>query len=162
MLWFRGFIFTILIPGSVAGLIPFLLILNRKPDLDWGGWHLAGFPVIIAGIMIYLITAISFLIRGKGTPAIWFTRAVSWLIGHEPVRMVSSGLYKYSRNPMYLGVMITVLGEGIFLGYKILLLYCLVLFFIFHFIVVLIEEPHLSRKFGNEYEAYKKKTRRWF
>lgn len=162
MLWLRAFIFTILVPGSVAGLIPFLLIRNRTPDLGWGDWQLIGFPVILFGIMIYVATVLSFLIKGKGTPAIWFTKPLSWLIGKEPVNMVSTGLYKYSRNPMYLGVMITVLGEGIFLGYSILLLYCLVLFFIFHFIVVLIEEPHLSRKFGKEYEDYKKRTRRWF
>jgi len=162
MLWIRGLVFTILIPGSVAGYIPWLLARNQKPDLDWNNWHYAGLPVLITGIIIYTITVLSFIMRGKGTPAIWFTEAIGWLIGKEPIKMVSSGLYKYSRNPMYLGVMTTVLGEGIFFGYSILLWYCMVLFIIFHLVIVLIEEPHLSRKFGEEYKQYKKRTRRWF
>ena len=162
MLWLRGIIFTILVPGTVAGYIPYLLIRNRMADLNWGQWHYAGLPIFIIGILIYLITALSFLMRGKGTPAIWFTEAIGWLIGKEPVKMVSNGLYKYSRNPMYLGVMTTVLGEAIYFHQTILLRYVVILFIIFHLVVVLIEEPHLAQKFGEEYKQYKKKTRRWF
>ncbi len=111
---------------------------------------------------MYIITTLSFILRGKGTPAIWFTEALGWLIGKEPSKMVSSGLYKYSRNPMYLGVMTTVFGEGIFFAYSILLWYCLSLLVIFNFVVIVIEEPHLEKKFGEEYRKYKKTTRRWF
>ena len=114
-----------------------------------------------AGICIYLFTVLSFLLRGKGTPAIWFTSAVKFIIGEEPVKMVSSGLYKYSRNPMYLGVMTIVAGEALFFQQAVLLRYVLVLFILFHFVVVLIEEPRLEEKFGNEYKDYKKRTRRW-
>ena len=161
MLWLRGVIFTLLIPGSVAGIIPWLLIRNRQPDLLLGKWHYAGLLVLAVGVFVYILTIISFLLRGKGTPAIWFTAAIGWLIGKEPVKMVSSGLYKYSRNPMYLGVMITVLGEAIFFRQSLLLLYVVVLFVIFHFIIVFIEEPHLEKKFGEEYKNFKKRTKRW-
>jgi protein-S-isoprenylcysteine O-methyltransferase Ste14 len=113
------------------------------------------------GIFIYLWTASSFLLRGKGTPAIWFTKAISFIIGKEPVKMVSSGLYKYSRNPMYLGVMTTVAGEGIYFQYSILLWYALSLFILFNLVVIFIEEPHLEEKFGEEYRNYKKRARRW-
>ena len=77
------------------------------------------------------------------------------------MKMVSSGLYKYSRNPMYIGVMITVVGEGLYLQYSTILWYALSLFIIFNFVVIFIEEPHLEKKFGDEYKNYKKKTRRW-
>jgi protein-S-isoprenylcysteine O-methyltransferase Ste14 len=116
---------------------------------------------MVLGVIIYLWTVTSFLLRGKGTPAIWFTKAIGFLIGEEPAKMVSSGLYKFSRNPMYLGVITTVAGEGIYFGYSSLLWYALSLFLIFTIVVMLIEEPHLEEKFGDEYRDYKKSTRRW-
>jgi len=161
MIWIKGIIFTILVPGTVAGYIPYSLIQNRTPDLDTGRWHYAGLPIFIAGLFVYAVTAASFVLRGKGTPAIWFTEAIGWLIGKEPLKMVSSGLYRYSRNPMYLGVMTTVLGEGLFWGHTILLRYVVILFISFHLVVILIEEPHLEKKFGEEYKRYKMKTKRW-
>ena len=162
MLLLKGILFTVFIPGAVTGFMPWWLIRNIIPDINFGNWHFAGLLVFITGVIIYLITLLSFFVKGGGTPAIWFTKAISWLIGKEPVNMVSSGLYKYSRNPMYLGVIIIVLGEGIFLEHSILLKYSLVLFILFHLVVVLIEEPHLKEKFGKEYEQYTKRTRRWF
>ena len=160
-LWLKGILFTILVPGTVAGYVPYLFMRNRMPDLNTGFFHWAGLLVMALGIFIYLWTATSFLLRGKGTPAIWFTKAISFIIGEEPVKMVSSGLYKYSRNPMYLGVITTVAGQGIFFQYSSLLWYALSLFIIFNFVVIFIEEPHLEEKFGDEYRNYKKKTGRW-
>jgi protein-S-isoprenylcysteine O-methyltransferase Ste14 len=113
------------------------------------------------GIVVYLWTITSFLLRGKGTPAIWFTGALYWLIGKEPAKLVSSGLYKYSRNPMYLGIMTTVLGEALFFQQSVLLRYVFLLFVIFYLVVVVIEEPHLQQKFGEEYRTYRKKVKRW-
>jgi protein-S-isoprenylcysteine O-methyltransferase Ste14 len=161
MLWIKGIIFTILIPGTVAGFAPHWLTMNRIPDVNLGYFRWVGIVLMIIGIIIYLLTAISFLLRGKGTPAIWFTRAIGFIIGEEPVKMVSSGLYKYSRNPMYIGVMTVVAGEGLFFQYSILLYYVLILFMMFHLVVVFIEEPHLENKFGKEYKEFKKRTRRW-
>lgn len=161
LLWIRGLFFTILVPGTVAGYVPYLFMRSRLPDMNTGMFHWAGLFIICVGVFIYLWTATSFLLRGKGTPAIWFTKVISFIIGEEPVKMVSSGLYKYSRNPMYLGVMTTVAGQGIFFQYSILLWYALSLFIIFTLVVIFIEEPHLEKKFGEEYKNYKKRTRRW-
>ncbi len=162
LLWLRGIIFTILVPGTVAGYIPWLLMRNNEPDLRLIFFHWFGVIVMIAGIIIYLWTAASFLLRGRGTPAIWFTKAIRFLIGEEPVKLVSSGLYKYSRNPMYAGVITTVIGEGIFFQHAHVLWYALFLVVFFNLVVIFIEEPHLERKFGGQYKEYKKKTRRWF
>jgi protein-S-isoprenylcysteine O-methyltransferase Ste14 len=161
LLWIRAIFFTILVPGTIAGYLPYLFMRNRLPDMNIGLIHWAGILIICIGIFIYLWTATSFLLRGKGTPAIWFTKVISFIIGEEPVKMVSSGLYKYSRNPMYLGVITTVAGQGIFFQYSILLWYALSLFIIFTLVVIFIEEPHLENKFGEEYKSYKKRTRRW-
>ena len=161
LLWIRGIIFTILVPGTVAGYIPYLFRRNNLPDMDIGIFHWAGLFIFIIGILIYLWTVTSFLLRGKGTPAIWFTKTISFIIGEEPMKMVSSGLYKYTRNPMYIGVVTTVIGQGLFFQSSNVLWYALSLFIIFNIVVILIEEPHLEEKFGDEYRNYKKKTRRW-
>ena len=161
LLWIRGIFFTILVPGTVAGYVPYLFMRNRVPDLKIGSFHPIGFYIMCTGIFIYLWTAVSFLLRGKGTPAIWFAKAISFIIGEEPVKMVSSGLYRYSRNPMYIGVMTTIAGEGIYFQYSILLWYALSLFIFYTLVAIFIEEPRLEKKFGDEYKAYKKRTRRW-
>ena len=93
LLWIRGLFFTILVPGTIAGYIPYLIMRNRLPGMNTGMFHWAGLLIMCIGIFIYLWTATSFLLRGKGTPAIWFTKAISFIIGEEPVKMVSSGLY---------------------------------------------------------------------
>lgn len=161
-LWIRGIVFTILVPGTIAGYVPYLFMRNRVPNIGIGSLHWLGLLVMAVGIFIYLCTVVSFLLHGKGTPAIWFTKAISFIIGEEPMNMVSSGLYRYSRNPMYLGVITTVAGEGIFFQYSSILWYALALFFIFTCVVIFIEEPHLEEKFGDDYKKYKKRTRRWF
>ena len=160
-LWVKGILFTILVPGTVAVYIPWLFMRNRLPDINTGLFHWAGLLIMIAGIFIYLLTTFSFLLKGKGTPAIWFTKAISFIIGEEPVKMVSSGLYKYSRNPMYIGVMTIVTGQGLYFQYSVVLWYALSLFIIFNFVVIVIEDPHLEKKFGDEYRNYKRRTRRW-
>ena len=161
MLWIRAIFFTILVPGVVAGYVPYLFMRNRIPDVNPDIFHWVGLLIMITGIIIYLLTALSFLLKGKGTPAIWFTQAISFLIGEEPIKMVSSGLYRYSRNPMYLGVITTIIGEGLYFQYSNVLWYALAFFIIINFVVMFLEEPHLEEKFGDEYRNYKKKTRRW-
>jgi protein-S-isoprenylcysteine O-methyltransferase Ste14 len=161
LLWIRGLFFTVLVPGTVAGYVPYLLMRNRLPDINTRLFHWVGLVIICTGIFIYLWTATSFLLKGKGTPAIWLMKAISFIVGNEPVKMVSSGLYKYSRNPMYLGVAATVIGEGIFFQFSIILWYSLVVFILFNLVIIFVEEPHLEEKFGEEYKLYKKKTRRW-
>jgi protein-S-isoprenylcysteine O-methyltransferase Ste14 len=154
--------FTLLVPGTVAGYIPYNLV--KGMDADWHNSTIkwTGIAIIIIGIVIYLLCAIRFLLKGSGTPNIWFARGLKFIVGEEPVKMVSSGLYKYSRNPMYLGVLTVVLGEALFYQRAILLHYVLFLFILFHLVVIMIEEPHLKKKFGKDYEQYKQQTRRWF
>jgi protein-S-isoprenylcysteine O-methyltransferase Ste14 len=161
MLWIKSLFFTLLVPGTVAGYIPYAMMRNRSPNLEFGWFRWAGLCIMCAGILIYLLTVVSFLLKGKGTPAIWFTKAISPIIGKEPIKIVTSGLYRYSRNPMYAGVVTIVAGEGIFFQYSTVLWYALSLFILFNVVVIFIEEPHLEEKFGEEYKAYKKKTRRW-
>jgi protein-S-isoprenylcysteine O-methyltransferase Ste14 len=156
----RAIMFTLIVPCSVAIFIP-LFALNPHTDFNFPAAVALGWLLILAGAIGYLSTALSFLIRGKGTPAIWFTRKVKFLIGEEPMRTVTTGLYRYSRNPMYLSVFVVTIGVGLIHRDSFILLYAVFVFILFHLAVVFIEEPHLKEKFGATYLEYMKKTRRW-
>jgi protein-S-isoprenylcysteine O-methyltransferase Ste14 len=159
--WIRSLLFTIFIPGTVAGLIPYLLVRNYIRDFDYVPVYYLGILFLVTGLLFYVFTVFVFIIKGKGTPAIWFTSKFKWLIGEEPGNLVSSGLYRLSRNPMYLGVIFIVFGEALLLQNYLLLFYSVLLFIIFHIIVIYVEEPHLKAKYGNDYIKYMENTRRW-
>lgn len=71
------------------------------------------------------------------------------------------GLYKLSRNPMYVGVMLMLIGEAVFAGSRSLWIYSGVVFLAFHLFILLVEERRLRKDFGSEYDAYCGRVRRW-
>jgi protein-S-isoprenylcysteine O-methyltransferase Ste14 len=92
-----------------------------------------------------------FVWKGRGT----LTPAV-------PTRhLVITGLYQYMRNPMYVGVVAIILGEGLLLGSGAVLAYGVIVALGFHLFVVLYEEPTLRRRYGTEYDEYCAQVRRW-
>jgi len=163
MIWIRAAIFTVLVPGFVAGWMPWRLLHSGREAraFDPGVWRWAGLMLALAGIAGYLLCALDFLLKGGGTPAIFFTRHLRFLLGEEPQAVVQQGLYRHSRNPMYLSVIAVILGLGVCFGSTSVLLYGFAAFVFFHFVVVLLEEPHLRRKGGESYRAYCRRTPRW-
>ena len=151
-LFLRNLFFTILQPGIVAGLAPYWIL---RGDIDvkqsWQFYHYAGASIFIIGLIIMLHCIINFAIKGRGT-----------LSPADPTkRLVISGLYKYSRNPMYVGVMLILVSESIFFKAQSLWMYSLFVFIAFNLFIIFFEEQRLRKDFGNEYEAYCKKVRRW-
>ncbi len=153
MLWVRGLIFTALVPAVIAWYVP------RRIDPCVRRWD-AGWLLIAPGILIYLMCLIRFLSAG-GTPAIFFTRPLRFLIGQEPRALVADGLYRFSRNPMYVGVVLAVFGQAILYASPRLALYGVFLCACFHAVIVLIEEPHLRRQNGEPYLRYCRTVPRW-
>jgi len=150
----RNLLFTILQPGVVAGLIPYLLIRNSGktffPD-TWTVLHFTGAFLMLAGFSLLIYCVLKFATEGKGT-----------ISPIDPTKkLVAKGLYRYSRNPMYLGVMTLLLGEAVFWQSLSLALYSAVVFIGFNLFIILHEEPRLRRVFGAEYEAYFQNVRRW-
>ena len=75
--------------------------------------------------------------------------------------IIKSGIYKYSRNPMYLGLIFLQLSLGILLSMVHIMLMCIFTYIIFKYYVIKPEEKYLSSKFGDDYNHYKSKVRRW-
>ena len=92
-----------------------------------------------------------FLAKGKGTPAPM----------DPPRELVVSGLYKYVRNPMYVGVLFVILGHFLWFGFWNLLMYAALVFLAFNAFVIFYEEPNLKQRFGVAYEGYLKRVPRW-
>jgi protein-S-isoprenylcysteine O-methyltransferase Ste14 len=153
----RGIVFTILEPGLVIFLVPSWI----DPGASWrAGYPLAGWPLIAAGVLIYLCCLGEFLFAG-GTPAIFFSRPLRFLVGEEPEGIVGRGFYRFSRNPMYVGVLLAVFGLALASGSVRILIYSCGLSAFFHAIVVLVEEPHLRAARGPGYEDYLHTVPRW-
>jgi protein-S-isoprenylcysteine O-methyltransferase Ste14 len=152
MVALKTLIFTILVPGTVLGLLPWLLLrwegTARMPSLSI--WLIGLFPLLI-GVLLYFWCALSFTFIGKGTPAPI----------DAPVFLVRSGPYRWVRNPMYLGDFSVLLGEAILFHSRWLAGYALVMGLIVFLFVVFYEEPHLAHRFGESYEAYLRAVPRW-
>jgi protein-S-isoprenylcysteine O-methyltransferase Ste14 len=157
MLWIRGLIFTLLVPCVVGGLAPSWIYDGSERR---GGFWDFGWVPVAGGIILYLLCLFRFLVSG-GTPAIFFTRYLGFLIGEEPGNLVQGGLYRVSRNPMYVGVLMAVFGQAILFASFNVALYGFALWFVFHIVVVFLEEPHLRKARGSSYDEYLKRVPRW-
>ncbi len=146
----RALLFTLVAPTAVAVAAPWWL-LQRWPTVDIGPLRHAGWPLMLAGAAGYLVCVRAFVVHGRGTPNPL----------DPPQRFVASGLYRQVRNPMYVSIGLTLVGEALVWQAPALLLYLLALWAVFHGFVVLYEEPHLRRVFGDEYARYLAAVPRW-
>jgi protein-S-isoprenylcysteine O-methyltransferase Ste14 len=158
LLWFRSLMFTLLVPCTVGWLVP--RMYYRGSPLRGGLWQ-AGWLAVAAGSLVCLMCFAQFLAAG-GTPAIFFTRPLWWLIGEEPRALVAAGPYRVSRNPMYIGVLMVVFGQAILFASQDVAVYGCALWLCFHVVVVGLEEPHLRRERGAAYDEYRRQVPRWF
>jgi protein-S-isoprenylcysteine O-methyltransferase Ste14 len=149
----RTLIFTIFVPGSVAAGAPYLLLSSDVELLSYGigNFRFTGVLPMALGALSYLWCAWNFAFVGKGTPAPI----------DPPKVLVSRGLYRVVRNPMYVGVGLILVGEAIVFESLTLLAYALFVWSMFHLFIVYYEEPTLRRKFGAAYEEYCKAVPRW-
>jgi protein-S-isoprenylcysteine O-methyltransferase Ste14 len=157
LLWLRGLVFTLLLPAIVGFYGPSLFLEGRR--LQPGPWQ-SGRVLVTLGTATYLLCLIQFLAAG-GTPAIFFTRHLRLLIGEEPAMVVRQGIYRISRNPMYLGVLSAIFGQAILYRSRAVGIYGLTAWVFFHLVVVFLEEPHLRATRGDEYERYCRQSPRW-
>ena len=149
ILLFKTIIFTLLVPGIVAVIVP-LLITAEVMTTD-SLFLLSGLLMFVIGISIYCWCVWDFMFFGRGTPA----------PVQAPKHLVVRGLYHYTRNPMYIGVLCVILAWGLLYAESFMLLYGVCVAICFQLLVVFYEEPLLQQQFGTEYIEYKTSVNRW-
>jgi len=146
-------LFFVLAPGTVAGLIPWWITRweFRQPFLDLEAIRVVGILLIVAGAPGLVDSFARFALQGLGTPA--------------PIapteNLVVTGLYRYVRNPMYVAVVVVILGQAVLFGDWRLIVYAMLVWLGFHAFVVGYEEPTLARRFGTRYDDFRANVPRW-
>ncbi len=147
-------VFFLVAPGTVVVLIPWLLTgwQVRDPVRYWAPMRVLGVILLVAGLIVLVQAFVRFVVEGLGTPA-----PIA-----APERLVVGGLYRYVRNPMYVAVLAAIVGQGLLLGQLGLLLYAAALWLVSAAFVRWYEEPTLTRRFGADYEAYRRAVPAWW
>ena len=144
----RALVAFLALPGVVAFAVPLLVIqqlqLSPRPNFP----ALALLSVGLAGLVW---CAWAFYAAGKGTLAPW----------SPPRHLVTHGLYRYSRNPMYWSVLLLLIGWAMLFESNALAWYAAAIAVVFHLRVVLGEEPWLAQVHGQEWQNYKSRVNRW-
>jgi protein-S-isoprenylcysteine O-methyltransferase Ste14 len=144
----RALIAFLALPGVVAFAVPIVLL--------WRSDHASlkqplGLVPLAGGLLGLLWCVRDFYVAGKGTLAPW----------SPPLRLVVVGLYRYSRNPMYVSVGLILIGWAISFASLSLCWYALAVVVAFHLRVLLAEEPWLARTFGDAWKEYRSRVPRW-
>jgi protein-S-isoprenylcysteine O-methyltransferase Ste14 len=147
---FGSLVFTVGEPGVMGVLVPYLLTGwdGSEPPL---ALQVAGVALLAAGAAVLAHTIIRFAVEGLGTP----------FPGAPTENLVVGGLYRYVRNPMYLAVIAIILGQAAILGSVTLAIYAAVFWAIVAGFIGFYEEPALSERYGEQYDAYRRAVRRW-
>jgi protein-S-isoprenylcysteine O-methyltransferase Ste14 len=147
-------LFFVVAPGTVVGVIPWLLTgwQVRDPLPYWMPLRVVGGLLLLAGVAMAAQAFVRFVVEGLGTP----------MPIAAPQRLVVGGMYRYVRNPMYVALLVAIAGEALLLGRLSLLLYAAVVAVITNVFVRFYEEPALRRQFGEQYEAYRQAVPGWW
>lgn len=145
----KNLLFILVVTGTAGVYLPLLLTRGSQPRLG------ALLPVSLAlfgiGSAFYIWSVWHFATTGRGTPSFI----------DPPKKLVVQGPFRYTRNPMYLGLFAALLGWTLLYQNVRLLLYFLVVVATANLWVIGYEEPHLGRVFGPEYDQYKARVPRW-
>jgi len=147
-------IFFFVAPFTLAGLVPWWMTRwqVRYPDYAVPLVQVAGAAIALLGTLFLIDSFARFALKGLGTPAPIF----------PPKHLVVDGLYRYVRNPMYVGVVSAIFGQALMFASPSLAIYGAALWLGFALFVVGYEEPTLREMFGAEYEEFCKNVRAWF
>jgi protein-S-isoprenylcysteine O-methyltransferase Ste14 len=143
-------LFFVVAPCVVAGLVPWLL--TRWRTESWPpAVRVAGALLLAAGAVAIVQSFVRFVVEGGGTPA---------PVGPTE-RLVVGGLYRYVRNPIYIALVLVIVGQALLLGRFVLLVYAVAVWAACALFVLAYEEPTLRRQFGRAYEEYRRAVPAW-
>jgi protein-S-isoprenylcysteine O-methyltransferase Ste14 len=147
----RALLAFLALPGLVAFAVPALIVFGGGWTIGATAARLSGAVPFTAGVVILLWCVRDFYATGRGTLAPW----------DPPKHLVTVGLYRRSRNPMYVGVILILIGWAVIFAVPALWVYAALVLAAFHLRVLLHEEPFLSRVHGAEWERYRSRVPRW-
>jgi protein-S-isoprenylcysteine O-methyltransferase Ste14 len=145
-------IWFVIAPGLLGAYLPWLITGWRAVEDVPIALEVAGAALIVIGTAGLLDSFLRFALTGRGTPSPLA----------PPQHLVVTGLYRHVRNPMYVAVLVLVLGQALVFRHVELLAYGVVLWISLHLLVVLYEEPGLRRQFAADYAAYCAAVPRWW
>ncbi|OZB04931.1 MAG: protein-S-isoprenylcysteine methyltransferase [Idiomarina sp. 34-48-12] len=146
------------IPPVVVVLVIAGLMALTSRLLPMDSWHFTdakalAFALVTAGAFIAVAGVIAFR-QAKTTANPMNPNASS--------RLVSNGIYRFTRNPMYLGFLLALAGWGVWLANLPALFWLIIYILYINQFQIIPEERILEEKFGEEFRAYRKQVRRWF
>lgn len=144
----RAVLAFLILPGTIGLLVPWLLLGPRASGrfVDFLGL----LPLTLgAGLLLWCVRA--FYLTGRGTLAPW----------DPPRELVATGVYRFSRNPMYVAVVLVLWGWALGYRSRLLAIYALMVMVGFHLRVIFGEEPWLARRYGQQWARYKAQVPRW-
>ena len=144
-LFWRALVAFLALPAVVAFLVPWLLRPSEA------GLDLIALPIVVVGAGLLLWCVRDFYVAGQGTLAPWA----------PPKHLVTVGLYRFSRNPMYVAVLVVLAGFAVGFRSLALSVYAVSVAAAFHLRVLWYEEPWLARTYGGEWTAYRARVPRW-
>lgn len=150
MLLLRALFAFLALPGMVAFVVPWLLAGGAPARHGIAAF--AGAAAFVSGVVVLFWCIWAFYANGRGTLAPW----------SPPTRLVTNGLYRFSRNPMYVGVLLILAGWSLSFASIALAIYALAVATAFHLRVVFGEEPWLARTHGEAWQNYVRSVPRWF
>jgi protein-S-isoprenylcysteine O-methyltransferase Ste14 len=137
-------VFFVAAPGTTAGLVPWLVTDWKGSPPGWDAVDLLGALVGLVGLAMVVACFVRFVREGRGTPA-----------PTAPTEeLVVGGLYRYLRNPMYVGVGLTIAGQCLALRSLSLVVWLALFTAAVTVFVVAYEQPTLRGRYGASYDAY--------
>ena len=136
----------------LGGLVAGLGLDGRlsQPQLNSAPLIVAGATCAVAGLLLG-ISALGLFHRSGTKPEPWKASSA----------LVTAGIYQFTRNPMYLGMLLLYAGIALAAGGPLTALAWIPVFLILNFYVIGREEAYLERRFGVEYATYREEVRRW-
>ncbi|WP_144224819.1 methyltransferase family protein [Mesorhizobium amorphae] len=149
---FGSAVFFLAAPCVVAGLLPWLILDRYRLPLSISlPYVVIGCILIAVAVLVLLHSFARFALEGVGTPA--------------PVapteKLVVGGIYRHVRNPMYVAVLSIIAGQALLFASWAVVLYGVVMGIAMASFVHFYEEPTLVRRYGDEYETYRRAVPGW-
>jgi len=146
-------VFLLVVLGTVAVLVPLMISIRQihAPLLHVEAFRAVGILLLVTAAPLLLDSFARFALQGRGTPVPLA----------PPVNLVVTGFYRRVRNPMYIGVLVTIVGMGLQLGEARIFAYAVFVALMFATFVRVYEEPRLRRTFGAQYDLFCANVPRW-